>query len=78
MPNGEIYTSTSSNYVSPGTDRVIFTSSGTYCACVFLSFVYNRLLSIALYKMSNMNLFLRVVTHTGAASYDGFVACEND
>ncbi|THH30552.1 hypothetical protein EUX98_g3637 [Antrodiella citrinella] len=51
MPNGEIYTSTSSDYQSPGTDRVIFTSSGTYCA---------------------------VVTHTGAASYDGFVACKGD
>ena len=34
MPNGKIYDSTSSNYVSPGTDRVIFTSSGTYCAYV--------------------------------------------
>ncbi|KIP04074.1 hypothetical protein PHLGIDRAFT_76528 [Phlebiopsis gigantea 11061_1 CR5-6] len=51
MPNGKIYDSTSSNYVSPGTDRVIFTASGTYCA---------------------------VVTHTGAASYDGFVACKGD
>ncbi|EJD07848.1 ustilago Sphaerogena ribonuclease U2 complexed with adenosine 2'-Monophosphate [Fomitiporia mediterranea MF3/22] len=51
MPDGSIYTSTSSHYVSPGTDRVVFTESGTYCA---------------------------VVTHTGAASYDGFVACEND
>ncbi|KAL5521038.1 hypothetical protein ACEPAG_8960 [Sanghuangporus baumii] len=51
MPDGSIYTSTSSHYVSPGTDRVIFTESGTYCA---------------------------VVTHTGAASYDGFVACDND
>ncbi|TCD68871.1 hypothetical protein EIP91_009586 [Steccherinum ochraceum] len=51
MPTGKIYTSTSSNYQSPGTDRVIFTSSGTYCA---------------------------VVTHTGAASEDGFVACKND
>lgn len=39
MPNGEIYTSTSSNYVSPGTDRVIFTSSGTYCAYVFSFFL---------------------------------------
>lgn len=51
LPNGKIYDSTSSNYVSPGTDRVIFTASGTYCA---------------------------VVTHTGAASYDGFVACKGD
>ncbi|KAL5483573.1 hypothetical protein ACEPAI_8805 [Sanghuangporus weigelae] len=51
MPDGSIYTSTSSHYVSPGTDRVVFTESGTYCA---------------------------VVTHTGAASYDGFVACDND
>ncbi|EKM53271.1 uncharacterized protein PHACADRAFT_259503 [Phanerochaete carnosa HHB-10118-sp] len=51
MPNGEIYTSSSSNYVSPGTDRVVFTSDGTYCA---------------------------VVTHTGASSYDGFVACNGD
>ncbi|KAI5117933.1 hypothetical protein M0805_009441 [Coniferiporia weirii] len=51
MPDGSIYTSSSSNYVSPGTDRVIFTASGTYCA---------------------------VVTHTGAASYDGFVACDGD
>ena len=32
MPNGEIYTSSSSDYQSPGTDRVIFTESGTYCA----------------------------------------------
>ncbi|KAH8110878.1 ustilago Sphaerogena ribonuclease U2 complexed with adenosine 2'-Monophosphate [Phellopilus nigrolimitatus] len=51
MPDGSIYTSSSSNYVSPGTDRVIFTESGTYCA---------------------------VVTHTGAASHDGFVACDDD
>ncbi|KAI0337974.1 Ribonuclease/ribotoxin [Trametopsis cervina] len=51
MPDGSIYTSTSSHYVSPGTDRVIFTASGTYCA---------------------------VVTHTGAASEDGFVACKGD
>ncbi|KAI0690272.1 Ribonuclease/ribotoxin [Cytidiella melzeri] len=51
VPGGSIYTSSSSDYVSPGTDRVIFTESGTYCA---------------------------VVTHTGAASYDGFVACKGD
>ncbi|KZS93715.1 ustilago Sphaerogena ribonuclease U2 complexed with adenosine 2'-Monophosphate [Sistotremastrum niveocremeum HHB9708] len=51
VPGGAIYKSTSSHYVSPGTDRVIFTGSGTYCA---------------------------VVTHTGAASYDGFVACKGD
>ncbi|KAF8317478.1 Ribonuclease/ribotoxin [Clavulina sp. PMI_390] len=51
LPSGKIYTSTSSNYQSPGTDRVIFTSSGTYCA---------------------------TVTHTGAATYDGFVACQGD
>ncbi|KAI0796452.1 Ribonuclease/ribotoxin [Irpex lacteus] len=51
LPSGAIYTSSESNYQSPGTDRVIFTKSGTYCA---------------------------VVTHTGAASYDGFVACKGD
>ncbi|KZV93953.1 Ribonuclease/ribotoxin [Exidia glandulosa HHB12029] len=51
MPNGTIYTSTPSHYVSPGTDRVVFTGSGAYCA---------------------------VVTHTGASSSDGFVACAND
>ncbi|KLO18305.1 ustilago Sphaerogena ribonuclease U2 complexed with adenosine 2'-Monophosphate [Schizopora paradoxa] len=51
VPGGAIYTSSNSDYQSPGTDRVVFTESGTYCA---------------------------VVTHTGAASYDGFVACEND
>ncbi|KZP08650.1 Ribonuclease/ribotoxin [Athelia psychrophila] len=51
VPGGGVYTSTSSDYTSPGTDRVIFTGSGVYCA---------------------------TVTHTGAASYDGFVACKND
>ncbi|PAV18076.1 Ribonuclease ribotoxin [Pyrrhoderma noxium] len=51
MPDGSIYYSTSNNYVSPGTDRVVFTESGTYCA---------------------------VVTHTGASSTNGFVACDND
>ena len=51
VPGGAIYLSPSDDYQSPGTDRVIFTELGTYCA---------------------------VVTHTGAASYDGFVACKND
>ncbi|KAF7978717.1 hypothetical protein HWV62_45001 [Athelia sp. TMB] len=51
VPGGAIYLSPSDNYQSPGTDRVIFTELGTYCA---------------------------VVTHTGASSYDGFVACKND
>lgn len=32
MPDGSIYTSTPSHYRSPGTDRVVFTESGTYCA----------------------------------------------
>ncbi|KAJ7305452.1 guanyl-specific ribonuclease C2 [Mycena albidolilacea] len=36
---------------SPGADRVVFTTSGTYCA---------------------------VVTHTGAATEDGFTSCEGD
>ncbi|KAJ7733667.1 Ribonuclease/ribotoxin [Mycena metata] len=36
---------------SPGADRVVFTTSGTYCA---------------------------VVTHTGAATEDGFTACKGD
>ncbi|KAF8299649.1 Ribonuclease/ribotoxin [Clavulina sp. PMI_390] len=49
MPDGSIYTSSSDDYQSPGTDRVIFTDDGTYCA---------------------------TVTHTGAATYDGFVACD--
>ncbi|TDL19072.1 Ribonuclease/ribotoxin [Rickenella mellea] len=51
VPGGTIYTSPPNQYHSPGTDRVIFTQSGTYCA---------------------------VVTHTGAATYDGFVACKGD
>jgi hypothetical protein len=51
MPDGSIYDSTPDNYVSPGTDRVIFMDEGSYCA---------------------------VVTHTGAATRDGFVACDGD
>jgi len=51
VPGGAIYTSPPNDYHSPGTDRVVFTGSGTYCA---------------------------VVTHTGAATYDGFVACKGD
>ena len=34
MPGGAIYTSSDSDYQSPGTDRVVFTESGTYCAYV--------------------------------------------
>ncbi|SNX84699.1 probable Ribonuclease U2 [Melanopsichium pennsylvanicum] len=50
LEQGSIYYSTSSNYVSPGADRVIFqTDSGEFCAAV---------------------------THTGAASYDGFTQCQ--
>ena len=72
MPNGEIYESTPDNYVSPGTDRVVFTADGTYCAYVPVPVLYNSLQkSFTSYKR-------RVVTHTGAATYDGFVACEND
>jgi hypothetical protein len=51
LPDESIYTSPQDDYQSPGTDRVIFTEDGTYCA---------------------------VVTHTGAASEDGFVACDGD
>ena len=32
MPDGSIYTSSEDDYQSPGTDRVIFTEDGTYCA----------------------------------------------
>jgi hypothetical protein len=32
VPGGAIYTSPPNDYHSPGTDRVVFTGSGTYCA----------------------------------------------
>jgi len=51
LADHEIYTSPPNDYQSPGADRVVFTSAGTYCA---------------------------VITHTGAKTYDGFVACKGD
>ena len=67
MPGGKIYTSPSNDYQSPGTDRVVFTGSGTYCAYVISDKVYDR-----------ADMCCSTVTHTGAASYDGFVACKGD
>jgi len=51
LANHQIYSSPPGDYHSPGADRVVFTSSGTYCA---------------------------VITHTGAGTTDGFVACKGD
>jgi len=51
LANHQIYSSPPGDYHSPGADRVVFNSAGTYCA---------------------------VITHTGAGTQNGFVACQGD
>ena len=55
MPDGSIYTSTSSHYKSPGTDRVIFTKQGTYCAWVPIEFEW----SLGIYRLLIFNMIAR-------------------
>ncbi len=77
LPDGYVYTSPSNDYQSPGTDRVIFSTNCTYCAYGPPILIAHVLLLTDGFTL-RLVVLNRCVTHTGAATYDGFVSCSDD